>query len=138
MNNKGAYQRARMCVCLCYILWLVWQLNFSHTMRGSRKFCQSKSTFGNFFCCCCCCWGRERGTNQIPLFAGHLGPASETPFKCRWWPNIKCWLSSFVIFRGPEPVLLRNPVFCDFSWGGGQDAESPLDPPIHTHVQYAS
>ena len=35
----------------------------------------------------------------------------------RWWPNIECWLGSFVIFRGSRPVLLRNPIFCDFSGG---------------------
>ena len=31
-----------------------------------------------------------------------------------------CWLGSFVIFQGIQPVLNRNPIFnfCDFSWGG--------------------
>ena len=33
------------------------------------------------------------------------------PFSCRGWPNIVCWLESFVIFRGSGPVLLRNPLF---------------------------
>ena len=28
----------------------------------------------------------------------------------RCWPNIECWLCSFVIFRGSGPVLLRNPI----------------------------
>ena len=33
---------------------------------------------------------------------------------CWWWPNIECWLGSFVIFRGSRPVLLRNPIFLWF------------------------
>ena len=31
------------------------------------------------------------------------------------WPIIECWLRSFAIFRGSEPVLLRNSIFCDSS-----------------------
>ena len=42
----------------------------------------------------------------------------------RWWPNIECWLGSFVVFRGSGPVLQRNPIFCDFKGGPG-----PLPPP---------
>ena len=35
--------------------------------------------------------------------------------------------SSFVIFRGSRPVLLRNPIFCDFFQGRGcPDPLSPL------------
>ena len=41
---------------------------------------------------------------------------SETPFKWRSmagrrWPNIECWIGSFVILRGSGLVLLRNPIF---------------------------
>ena len=37
----------------------------------------------------------------------------------RWWPNIECWLGSFVIFRGSGPVLLRNHIFLWFFMGSG-------------------
>ena len=40
---------------------------------------------------------------------------------CRWWPKIKCWLGSFVIFRGSGPVLQRNPIFLWFFSGSGHD-----------------
>ena len=38
-----------------------------------------------------------------------------------------------MIFRGSRPVLLRNPIFCDFSGGGGgpDPLSSPLDPHMH-------
>ena len=48
---------------------------------------------------------------------------------------MECWLASFVIFRGFEPVLLRNPTFFDFSGGGGPDPCPPLDPRmIYRHL----
>ena len=37
------------------------------------------------------------------------------------------WLRRFVIFRGSDPVLQRNPLLCDFSGGGG--VRSPALPP---------
>ena len=68
-------------------------------------------------------WGRIR----IPLFAGHHRPARETPFKWRFagvlmmslqwmlaWYNVALWF-----LRGSGPVLLRNPIFCDFPGGSG-------------------
>ena len=33
---------------------------------------------------------------------------------------VVCWFSSFVIFRGSGSILLRNPIFCDFSVGAMQ------------------
>ena len=36
------------------------------------------------------------GRIQIPLLTGHQ------------WPNIECWIGSFVILRGSGPVLLRK------------------------------
>ena len=44
---------------------------------------------------------------------------------CRWWPNIKCWLGSFKIFRGSGPVLLRNPIYF-LIFQGGPDPCPPL------------
>ena len=49
---------------------------------------------------------------------------------CQWWPNIECWLGSFVFFfRRSGQELVRNPIFCDFFRGGGRDLlSSHLDP----------
>ena len=41
----------------------------------------------------------------------------------RWWPNIKCWLNSFV----PDQFCKKILYFCDFSGGGsGLPAPPPL------------
>ena len=50
---------------------------------------------------------------------------------CRCWPNIENWLGSSVIFRGSGPALLRNPIFCDFTEGGGS---GPCPPSGFAHA----
>ena len=52
------------------------------------------------------------GRILIPLLAGHRSP------------NIECWLCDL---RGSGPVLLRNPIFCNFPGGG---SGSPVPTPI--------
>ena len=52
----------------------------------------------------------------------------------RWWPNIECWLSIFVIFQGIRTSIAKKPyIFVIFQ--GGPD---PLSPPpsgsAHEHV----
>ena len=47
---------------------------------------------------------------------------------CRWWPNIECWLVSFVILRGSGAVLLRNPIFLWFY--RGVRTPCPLSPSL--------
>ena len=42
-------------------------------------------------------------------------------------PNMECWIDSCVILRGYGPVLLRNPIFLQFSRGGG--GSGPPVPP---------
>ena len=59
------------------------------------------------------------GRIQIPLKAGHHRPPSETPFK---WPDIECWLGSFVILRGSRPIIniaMKPYIFVIFQGGGG-------------------
>ena len=58
-------------------------------MRGSRKFCQRGSNFGNvfllFFVCLFFFFSLMKGGRiQIPLLASHQRPANETPFKWRF------------------------------------------------------
>ena len=52
-------------------------------------------------------------------------PASETPFKGRWWPNIECWLGSFVFVQEIRTSIAKKPyIFVIFQ--GGPD---PCPPP---------
>ena len=47
--------------------------------------------------------GREE-SNTTHYKRAIIGPPAK-----RWYPNIECWLGSFVVLQGP--VLLRNPIF---------------------------
>ena len=56
----------------------------------------------------------------------------------RLWPNIECWLSSFVNIRGSGPVLLRNHIYLWFSRGRGilepLSRPPPPPPPLSIHT----
>ena len=41
-------------------------------------------------------------------------------------PTLNFGLVAFLFFMRSGPVLLRNPIFCDFSGGGGPDPLLPL------------
>ena len=47
-------------------------------------------------------------------------------------PTLNAGLVALCFFRGSEPVLLRNPIFCDFSGGSG-----PPVPPLDPHIEDA-
>ena len=72
---------------------------------------------------------------------GHHQPASETHLNGvsqvgRLWPNIECWLGSFVIFQGIWTSIAKKPyIFVLFQGGrGGPDPLfPPLDLPMHFH-----
>ena len=45
----------------------------------------------------------------------------------RWWPNIECWLGSFVIFKLIRTSIAMKPyIFVIYTGGGGPDPLSPL------------
>ena len=77
-------------------------------MRGSRKCFQRGSNFDRFLLLV------DEGI-QVILKADHHWPASETPFD---GPTLNNGLVALCFFRGSRPVLLRNPIFYDFSEGG--------------------
>ena len=54
---------------------------------------------------------------------------------CWWWPNIECWLGSFVIFQGIWTRIAKKPyIFCAFSGGGVRTpGPLPLDPHMSVH-----
>ena len=93
-------------------------------MRRSRKFCQRGGGGGCFFC-----WW-EMGGSKYHYKRAIIGPPAKPHFNgvslaCQWWPNIECWLGSFVIFQGIWTKLLRNPIFLWF-FRRGPDPRSPL------------
>ena len=50
----------------------------------------------------------------------------------RWWPNIECWLSSFVDLHGIRTSIAKKPyIFVIFQGGGGP---YPLSPPLDPHL----
>ena len=75
----------------------------------------------------------------------HHRPASETPLNgvslaVRWWPNIECWLGSFVIFQGIRTSIKQNPISLWFFWGGGSGPPAPpppLDPCMSTWTEFS-
>ena len=109
-------------------------------MRGSRKFCQRGSKFDISFYFFLVDDGIEdpnitinwpssaRQRNAILMFRYcrnkvHYNGVS---LAGRRWPNIECWLGSFVIFQvGSEPVLLRKPMFFVIFQGGGSGPPAP-------------
>ena len=90
-------------------------------MRGSRKFLQMGSNFKNVFFPNTAKFGHHR-----PASRRHLNGVSLAE---RWWPNIECWLGSFVIFQGIRTSIAKKPfIFVIFQGGGGG-----LDPFVVPH-----
>ena len=54
----------------------------------------------------------------------------------RWWPNIECWLGSFVVFQGIRTSIAKKPyIFVIFQGAGGLDHLShPLGPPMYCGI----
>ena len=49
-------------------------------------------------------------------------------------PTLNAGLVALRIFRGSEPVLQRNPIFCDFSGGEVWTPCPPLDSPMDVFI----
>ena len=97
-------------------------------MRGSRKFCQRGFNSGKVFFN----EGKEdANSTEKRAIIGLPGKRhlNGVLLACQWWPNIECWLGSFVIFRGSGCVLLKIPIFLWFFFcggGGGVQTQSLL------------
>ena len=57
---------------------------------------------------------------------------------CRWWPNIECWLGSFVIFQGFRTSIAKKPYILWFFRGGVRIPCPPLDPHMQTLLNSVS
>ena len=60
-------------------------------------------------------WDNYKGAIIGPPAKHHLNGVL---LACWWWPNIECWLGSFVIFQGgPDPLFpLLYPQCCSRMW----------------------
>ena len=62
---------------------------------------------------------------------GHHRPAREMPLLAgKFWPNIKCWLGSFVIFQGIWISIAKKPYIFVIVQGGGEGDWTPSGPPM--------
>ena len=83
---------------------------------GPENFVRGGPTLISFFLFCF--FRGERGSKNHNEQA-KFRPTSKTPLKWRFadrpiMAHIECWLCSFVIFRRSRPVILENPILCDF------------------------
>ena len=74
-------------------------------MRGYRKFCQRGFNFNVFF------YFDEGRKDQNTTISGLSSTRQRNTISmaCRWWPNIKCWLSSFLIFKRIRTSIHKKP-----------------------------
>ena len=92
---------------------------YTPVTRGSRNFCQRGSNFDKVFLV------DERRDDQYTTKSGPLlvRQRSAILMVFRWRPNDGLALNSGLValrfFRGARLVLLRKPIFCDLSGGGG-------------------
>ena len=89
----------------------------THCIHGSRKFCQKGSNSDIFLKRAIIGWPKKHHLTGV-LLAG------------RWWPNIKCWLGSFVIFQGIRTSIVKKPYIFVIFQGGPDPLSPPLDPPM--------
>ena len=90
-------------------------------MRGSRKFYQRLTLFFIFVI-----FLAEEGISGAIIGTPAKRHLNGVSLACRRWPNIECWLGSFVIFMGFGPVLLENPIFFVIFQGGADTQPPPL------------
>ena len=74
-------------------------------------------------------WGEEGSKYRLvghqhgPLAKRHLNGVS---LAGRWWPNMECWIGSFVIFQRIRTSIAKEPYIFVIFQGWGPDPLSPL------------
>ena len=96
-------------------------------MRGSRKICQGVHPDSFFFFFFFFLGGGGLLVEKKGFKYHYKRAIFGTPAKrhlngvslvSRWWPNMECWLGSFVIFLGIRTSSAKESyIFCDFSGG---------------------
>ena len=74
------------------------------------------------------------GRIQIPLYAGHHRPASETPFNADDGSKWNAGLVVLLYSGDPDQYDQETLIFCDFSggWSGTPANQPPLDPRMNS------
>ena len=98
------------------------ELNTCCGLHGSRKFCQRGPTLTPFVLLD---EGRDDPNDSI---SGRLNGVS---LACRCWPNIACWLGSFVIDQGFRTSIGRNLCLALWFSGWGTWPSVPLSGSVH-------
>ena len=107
-------------------------------VRESRKFGQRGVQIWYFFLS----WWGERGSKYRYKWMGWaiIGPPVKrhlngVSLAGRWWPNIKCWLRSFVVYSGNPTSIAKKPYIFVIFQGGGVSGPPvpPLDPLMTLH-----
>ena len=96
----------------CHYVMLMWAFGFD--MCGSRKICQRE--------------GVQFSILTTFFFFFFLKRAMTFCWRADDGPSLNAGLLALRYFSGSGPVLLRNPIFCDFSGGGVRTPSPPLDP----------
>ena len=90
-------------------------------MRGSRKFFQRGSNFDYGFLLFKYLYKRAIIGSSAKC---HLNGVS---LACQWWPNIECWLGSFVVLQGIRTSIGKKPYIFVIFQGG---VRTPCPPPL--------
>ena len=104
-QNSEAYEQG--CHCLLTLIKIeIKKIPPYDDMRGPRKFFRWGPTL--FF---------SPNTTKIGPSSARQRNANLMAFR---WPNIECWLGSFVIFQGIRTSFAKKPyIFVIFQMGGG-------------------
>ena len=105
-------------------------LKHPHSLISALTCTDSESFFqrGSKFDICFSWWGEEgskyhsKRTMIRPPAKHHLNDVS---LACRWWPNIECWLGSYVFFQGIRTNIAKKPYMYVIFQGG-----VPSPPPL--------
>ena len=109
--------------------WDLMADGISPTMHGSRNFCQWGPNYDKVFFIV----DEERDdlntTKCGPLSARQQNAIENGVLLADWWwPNIECWLGSFVIFQGIRTSSAKKSyIFFIFQGGGSGPAPPYLD-----------
>ena len=124
-----------------HIFWLtkIWKLIFFITFSNLGAWVDPESFVrgGPDWFCFFSWWG-DRGSECHYKWA-IIGPPAKhhlngVSLDGLWWPNIECWLGSFVIFQGIRTSIAKKPYIFHFSGGLRTPCHPLLDLPMHVTV----
>ena len=100
---------------------------FASSMHGTRIFLDGVHFWRFFFYLIFSKYHEKRAIIGPPA-KRHLNGVS---LACQWWPNIECWLGSFMIIQGILTSIAKKPyIFVIFQAGGEVPDPLPPLPPL--------